>query len=62
MQIQPCGARKGESFKRIVNAFQVEYPEKLLDGRNFVQLCEELLRKNALTVFESLLEDSRVVF
>ncbi|VDO97382.1 unnamed protein product [Heligmosomoides polygyrus] len=47
-------ARERESFKRFINSFLVKYPKRLWDDKSLIQLLEIMLRKDALTIFETL--------
>ncbi|EPB79468.1 zinc knuckle [Ancylostoma ceylanicum] len=53
-EVSPFHGNEKESFNRFVNAFSVKYPSSIWDDRSRVQLFEGFLRKDALTMFETL--------
>ncbi|KAL6734242.1 hypothetical protein Aduo_004803 [Ancylostoma duodenale] len=53
-EVTPFYGKENENFKRFVNAFSVKYPSSLWDDRSRIQLFEGFLRKDALTMFETL--------
>ncbi|KAK6012382.1 zinc knuckle [Ostertagia ostertagi] len=58
-EVQPFSGRPGECFKRFVNSFDMKYPKEKWRDSNRVQLFQSFLRKNALTVFETLPREIR---
>ncbi|WKY06147.1 hypothetical protein Q1695_006390 [Nippostrongylus brasiliensis] len=53
-EISPFYGREKESFKRFVGAFSVKYPPTMWDDKSRIHLFESFLRKDALTIFETL--------
>ncbi|KAK6059823.1 hypothetical protein COOONC_02522 [Cooperia oncophora] len=49
----------GECFKRFLNSFDMKYPKGQWKELNRLQLFQSFLRKNALTVFETLPSEIR---
>ncbi|EYC45899.1 hypothetical protein Y032_0414g1048 [Ancylostoma ceylanicum] len=58
-EVQPYSGRPGECFKRFVRAFCNKYPSSHWKESSRLQLFEGFLRKEALTVFETLPESVR---
>ncbi|VDP52858.1 unnamed protein product [Heligmosomoides polygyrus] len=57
--VKPFSGREKESFNRFISAFVVKYPRRLWDDKSLVQLLGALLRKDALTIFETLPQEVR---
>nr|CDJ82535.1 Zinc finger domain containing protein [Haemonchus contortus] len=58
-EVQPFCGRPGECFKRFVSSFNMKYPREQWRDSNRVQLFQSFLRKNALTIFETLPREVR---
>ncbi|KAL6735871.1 hypothetical protein Aduo_006275 [Ancylostoma duodenale] len=52
--VKPFFGRPTESFKRFLKSFLIKYPRTHWDDNRLVQLLESFLRKEALTIFETL--------
>ncbi|VDP08759.1 unnamed protein product [Heligmosomoides polygyrus] len=50
--------REKQSFDRFISSFVVKFPRKLWDDNSLMQLLGGLLRKDALTIFETLPQES----
>ncbi|KAK6058689.1 zinc knuckle [Cooperia oncophora] len=57
--VQPFSGKPGECFKRFLNSFDMKYPKGQWKELNRLQLFQSFLRKNALTVFETLPSEIR---
>lgn len=53
-EVSPFYGRDKENFKRFVSAFSVKYPSTMWDDRSRAQLFESFLRRDALTLYETL--------
>ncbi|XGW19137.1 hypothetical protein V3C99_003171, partial [Haemonchus contortus] len=53
-EVQPFGGKPHECFKRFLCSFEMKYPKNKWTDASRIQLLNSFLRKNALTVFETL--------
>ncbi|KIH69155.1 zinc knuckle [Ancylostoma duodenale] len=57
--VQPFLGKPSECFKRFLNSFEIKYPKAKWKDSSRLQLLQSFLRKNALTVFETLPQQVR---
>ncbi|EYC04433.1 hypothetical protein Y032_0088g2201 [Ancylostoma ceylanicum] len=53
-EVKPYHGKPTESFKRFLKSFLMKYPRTHWDDTRLIQLLEGFLRKDALTIFETL--------
>ncbi|KAL6729185.1 hypothetical protein Aduo_000262 [Ancylostoma duodenale] len=53
-EVKPYHGEPTESFKRFLKSFLMKYPRTQWDDARLIQLLESFLRKEALTIFETL--------